>query len=544
MTLEYVAATHSFLIRVPRSRSDFVRELQGDHGWDLSIPASTPETAVMFTKDLYAAAAFSQDATPAAREQLGPVVDAIAKSWLTESKAHIRAPMDCELWSFQRAGVEYAMQRNNTLIGDEPGLGKTVQAICIANEMRAKRVLVICPAAIRLQWIAKIRQWTTLPWPYVLHPILKAGNGVHERAHWTVVSYDLASTAGIGSALARMTYDLIIMDEAHYLKTPDSRRTRAIFGGGKDRAFPPLAERAGALVAMTGTPLPNRPREAYTLTRALCWEAIDFLSEAGFTERYNPSHTIRNRYGAVVATDERTGRHSELQNRLRAHYMVRRLKHGSHGVMSQLQLPAYDLVQAEATGAVKQALQAESLLKIDPENLAGADAAILGHVAVVRRQMGLALAPQAVDYVKVCLDGGEEKIVVFAWHIEVLDILEKGLASYGVVRIDGSTSPKQRQHRVEQFQTNPKVRVVIGNMLAMGVGTDGLQHACNHCLIVEPDWVPGNNIQAVDRLDRGGQKRQVLADIMVAPGSFAERVLASALRKMRTIHKALDKRFQ
>jgi SNF2 family DNA or RNA helicase len=242
----------------------------------------------------------------------------------------------------------------------------------------------------------------------------------------------------------------------------------------------------------------------------------------------------------VFSVDERRGRHYELQARLRGNFMVRREKHGALGVATQLQMPVYDIVQMEETGPVKQALAAESLLHLDPDDLSGADSEILGHVAAVRRMMGIALAPQVADYARMLIDGGEEKLVLFAWHVEVLNILEQKLGNLGVVRIDGSTSTKARGERIEQFQTDPDIRICMGNMLAMGVGTDGLQHVANHCLIAEPDWVPGNNIQAIDRLDRGGQKRQVQADLFVAPNSIAERVLASALRKNRTIHKALD----
>ncbi len=543
MNLEYIEETRAFVLRVPRTNTPLVRELVQSHGWDMSLPRSTVDTALMFTTDAYAAAAFTEIATAEAREQLAPIAREVAKSWATESKANIASPAGTQLWPFQKAGVEFCMQRSHSLIGDSPGLGKTAQAICVANEMKAKRILVICPAAIRLQWIAKIREWTTLPWPYVLHPILKAGHGVHPNAHYTVVSYELASTAAIGAALADRTYDLLILDEAHYLKTIDTRRTRAIFGGGKDRKFEPLASRAGAVVALTGTPLPNRPREAYTLARGLCHEAIDFMSEQGFKDRYNPSMQITHN-GKIVANREESGRSFELQNRLRAHFMVRREKHGERGVMKQLVLPVYDIVQLEKTGPVKLALEAESMLHLDPETLSGADAKILGHVAEVRRLMGVALAPQVADYADMLIDGGEEKLVIFGWHTEVLDILQQKLAKHGVVRIDGSTSARRRQENVAAFQHNPRIKVIIGNMLAMGVGVDGLQHCCSHVLLAEPDWVPGNNVQAIDRLDRGGQKRQVQADIFVAPGSFAERILASALRKMQTIHKSLDARVQ
>jgi len=540
--LDYVPSTRCFTLRVPRGEAD-PQELMREHGLDFSVPASTNSSAVLFTREPYAAASFGAYATPQARGQIHGILTEIEASFAPDSQAHIRCPADKELWPFQRADIAYALRRTNTLVGDQPGLGKTPIAICYANEIAAKRVLVICPASIRLQWVKRIREWTTMRWPYVVHPIINSRHGVHPSAQWTVVSYDLARTEAIGRALAQGTYDLLILDEAHYLKESDSGRTRAIFGGGRDRAFDHLASRCGSVLALTGTPLPNRPREAYTLARALCFDSIDWSSEDTFKERFNPSMKVEVVDPKTGRTkffiDERTGRHAELQNRLRANFMTRHLK---REVMTQLKLPVYDLIQVEETGPVKQALKAESLLDIDPENLEGADADVLGHVAVVRRMMGIAMAPQVADYVADLLDGGEEKLVLFAWHIEVLNILQERLAKFGVVRIDGSTSASAKERKVNQFIKEPSTRIALGNILSMGVGTDGLQEVAWHALIAEPDWTPGNNIQCFDRLDRGGQTRTVQGDIFVAPGSFAERVLASALRKNQITHKALDKR--
>lgn len=543
MELDYVAGTKAFVLKVARDQSDLVQSLMQDHGLDFSLTASTSRTAVLFTREPYAAASFLEYATPQATQQLGGIADEIKLSWAKESGAHIKCPADCELWPFQRAGVEYAMRRSNTLIGDQPGLGKTPQAICFANEIGAKRVLVICPANIRLQWIKQIRKWTTMKWPYTVHAVLASRHGVNPLAQWTVVSYDLARSEAIGKALAKGVYDVLILDEAHYLKEADSRRTRAIFGGGSDPLFGALAGRSGSVLALTGTPLPNRPREAYTLARGLCFDSIDWASEAKFKERFNPSlkvEKIDDKTGQKkIYIDERTGRHAELQNRLRANFMVRRLK---REVMPQLQMPIYDLIQLEETGAVKQALQAESLLHIDPENLEGADAVALGHIAVVRRMMGIALAPQVAEYVDMLIDGGEEKIVLFAWHIEVLNILQQALSRHGVLRVDGSTGAAKKQKLVDMFVDEPRWNVMLGNIQSMGTGTDGLQKVSNHALIAEPSWTPGENIQCFDRLDRGGQGRKVQGDIFVAPGSFAEKILASSLRKLQVTDKALDRR--
>src|ERR1019366_5610995 len=125
-----------------------------------------------------------------------------------------------------------------------------------------------------------------------------------------------------------------------------------------------------------------------------------------------------------IYTDERTGRHMELQNRLRVNFMARHLK---REVMPQLKMPVFDIIQLTETGPVKQALAAEKLLDFNPETMQGADLAINGQWAIVRQQMGIALAPQIADYIEMLIDGGEEKLVLAGWHHAVLDIWEERL---------------------------------------------------------------------------------------------------------------------
>lgn len=557
MKLDYYPNTGAYTLTLPRSERDQITSLVKQHGMDFSESKSTASTAWLFTKEPYAAASFAKYGTERALDTMRPLLAQIAASWKENSDAHIACPPDQELWPFQRASVEYALGRNNTLVGDQPGLGKTPIAICYANEIKARRVLVVCPANIRLQWVERIRQWTTMRWPYHVYPILSGQSGVHPTAEWTVVSYDLARTEAIGKALALGTYDLVVLDEAHYLKSIDAERTQAIFGDhtgyfrkpvrnlrkeivGYDQWFDAIASRCGAVLALSGTPLPNRPREAYTISRGLCFDAIDWMSENKFQERFNPSMRMegtRSDGSTYMFNREEVGRAGELQNRLRGNFMVRHMK---RDVMKQLKMPVYDLVHVIETGTVKAALKAESLLDIDPDTLQGADAEVLGNWAVARHMMGLAIAPQVCEYAEMCLVGGEDKLVVGAWHKDVLDIYQKKLERFGVLRIDGSTSAGAKKQRVDLFQSDPSKRVMIGNTLSLGTGTDGLQHVCAHLLLGEPDPVPGNNEQFVDRLDRGGQLRTVLADLFVAPNSLLERILASALHKKQNTHQALD----
>jgi SWI/SNF-related matrix-associated actin-dependent regulator of chromatin subfamily A-like protein 1 len=541
MILDYTGK--DFILRVNRGEAD-IKELMSLRGLDFSNPASTPSQSVLYTNSPWPVADMLDLTTPAARSALAPYAARVAASRADNSGSHFKVPADQELWGFQKASLDYCLNGSgHGLIADEPGLGKTPQSIVYANEISAKRVLVICPAAIRTQWARKIREWSTMPDPYVVYPVFNARNGVHPQAQWTILSYSLARNPAIVAAIAKINYDLLILDESHNLKETNSQQTRAIFGQADGKyhpkgvdPLPAIASRAAHVLCLSGTPLVNRPLEAYTTTRALAWDAIDYLSLDRFRERYNPQkETVLK--GGKRFKQERTGRIIELGNRMRGTFMAR---HAKRDVMTQLKFPIYEVIQYEETKEIKRLIQAESLLGLDAGDIQTTNNyELLGHIAALRREMGVEVAPQAAEYIKTILDGGVEKITVFGWHIEVLDILQAALLRYGVVRIDGSTSGKHRQERVDAFVENPKIRVILGNIQSMGTGTDGLQKVCQRAVIVEPSWTPGENQQAIDRLDRGGQKGTVQADLLVPPGSVIEKILVTALEKAQVIHQTL-----
>jgi hypothetical protein len=571
MRLGYNETADVFHLHVRRKEHN-VRTLMVEHGLDFSDSASTPDEACLFTREPYAAASFAPYATAAAKRAMGVILPEIDASWKEESKANIACPADQELWPFQKADIEYALRRTNTLVADEPGLGKTPIGICYANEIQARRVLVIVPANIRLQWATKISQWTTMRWPYTIYPILTGKRGVHPTAEWTVVSYDLARNPNIGRALlAGDDYDLMICDEIHYLKTIDSQRTRAVFGdlatgtfrkwhepvisvndegqasveqdGYFEELFAALASKCHAIMGLTGTPLPNRPREAYVVARNFCHDSIDYMSEDNFKERFNPSAVVEGRRKdgtSYTYTREEAGRHGELQNRMRANFMTRHLK---KDVMPQLKLPFYDTIVVEENKAIKQALQAEHMLDLDLETLRPEDMETMGHIAKVRHMMGLAMAPKVAEYIEMLYKGGEEKLCIFGYHIKVLDIIEQRLQkSAKVVRVDGRVSAAKKQTLVDQFINDPGTGFFLANMTSAGTGTDGLQEVCWHALFAECSWTMGENQQCVDRLHRMGQGWTVQADFFVAPGSISAKILNSAIGKLENTTKVLDRR--
>lgn len=518
--------------------------LAAEHGLSWSQPSQC-----LFTDEPYQAVAFRDYATPAAQAQLGPVASEIAASWAMDAPGAnwpgYLCPDGLTPYPLQLADLDYIQRRQHTLDGDEMGIGKTPTAIMWGNLLgqgsRQFRGLVICPAMLRLQWADRIRQWSTIP-NVSVSALTSSSRGVPQAGgpedcgvHWTVLSYECARNPGINAAILKSNYDLLVLDESQFLKGPSTGRTRAILGAA-DRARS-IRDTAAHVLALSGTPIPNRPREAYTIASALCPEAIDYMSERAFGNRFNPKKVLRAKGGKVYGQVESTARPHELQARLRACFMTRHL---FADAFPQLRLPAYDLVYAEETASVRAALEAEKLLDIDPETFEGADIEILAEVATARKNMGIALAPQVASYCKLLMDGAADKLVVFAWHIEVMDFLQKALDKLGVLRVDGRTTEKAKQNAILQFQNDPGIGVMLGNALTLGTGTDGLQHVCRHAVFAEPDWSPGNIQQCVQRLYRSGQKSTVQADIFVARNSIAERVLATALRKGAVINMALD----
>lgn len=526
-----------FILEVDKTAKDTIKEHLAYRGLVFSTSASNAEKAILFTENPYALADLG-----AGVDGLDPLARAIEASRALDGKGTWKLPPGKELWPYQKGSLDYVISRKGGLLGDAPGLGKTPMAIAFANHFETIRTLVIVPASLRLQWGEKIAEWSTLPNPKI-SVMLKPKDGIHPTANYQVLSYESARNPAIVKAIGKYKWDLLICDEAHRMKSIDALTTRAILGNGRgmfergELKIPAIATHCRMKLALTGTLLLNRPSEAFTLLRAFDHEAIDFLSWEKFKEKYNRQATFHTVRGKRVSV-ESTALEQELQNRLRTHIMTRHLK---EDVLTQMKPPRYDLVRVEENGAVKDALNAEGLLGLSIEEIQTTkDIEILGHIAEARRLMGEAMAPQIAAYAREFLEGSEEKLVIFGWHISVLDMLQNKLAPFGVVRIDGRVSPQNRKNAVDSFIQDDNVRVFLGNIQAAGTGIDGLQTVCSRVYLAEPDWVPAQNEQAVARLDRIGQENVVRAEIFVAPGSLSERILVRALEKMNVIHRVMD----
>lgn len=450
---------------------------------------------------------------------------------------------------YQHAGVEYALSRDHALFGDAPGLGKTAEAILLGNAIEAKWTLVVCPASLRLNWEREIWMWSTIP-RVSTYPILKSKDGVSTEANYVIISYALLSNPSILNAIMDHRWDHLILDEAHALKDPmGNTRTKIICAPDL------LPSVVGRITMASGTILPNQPIECYNAIRLLNWDAIDRMSLESFRGYYYAKGSGMVR-GPVF--DEETMAWSyklhrsnsvrniprnlkDLQYRLRKNIMVRRLK---EQVLKELPPVQWHPFPLEMNAKMRKALkhpgwkEAEKLYDFDT----GAfqmGIPIDGAVSSARRELGEAKAPAVADYIDEMINSGTRKIVVAAWHHSVLNYLRERLQKHGLVFMDGSTSAVKKQKAVDQFQTDSEIGIILGQTMPLGEGWTLTE--AQDVVNAEPSWVPGQNEQLVDRINRMGQTGSyTIGHLPVAPDTLDERIVGTAVNKGKNIHQALD----
>ncbi len=403
---------------------------------------------------------------------------------------------------FQRVGAYDHLARNyHALLADQPGLGKTLQAIAAVEALHLKLVLVVCPASVRSNWLKEINEC------------------LGSSAGWRIISYNEAHKLSKQLEPGGPLWDAIILDEAHFLKTPESQRTQAIFG------VKGLARRANYKWALTGTPVLNRPREMYPLLKTLCpaFATMPFMRFADiYCAAYFDGHGI-NTKGASNLDD--------LARKLQG-FMLRRTK-----------LEVFPNRKAPLVQRVPIELSSKDLLEVRAQEdiIGGREARLssvhedfsqLGDTSTLLRLLGEAKVDHVFRFVDDLLET-VDKVVVFAHHIDVIERLKFKFQdhNYNPVVLRGGMSDLQKMEAIKTFQS-PSSRVFIGARTAAGVGINGLQQVCSTVCIVEPSWVPGETQQMIDRLDRMGQNAELVnAYILYAKSTLDEVVVQVHDRK-------------
>lgn len=427
----------------------------------------------------------------------------------------------------QIAGADFLLSRERGACWDEMGTGKTGTAIAAIERAGFKKVMIVCPAAVRQVWAGELRKFSARPL-LITKATSIDGAMVWQRGKSNILLCSYEHATKWGRHIDDL-FDALILDEAHYLKTWEAQRTRAILGTDCDGRRG-LARFAGHTWFLTGTPMPNDPADIWPYLRftgGVQQTRAQFIKH--FFNSYNGTFSARNEVRSDMAD---TLRDVVFRN------AVKRTK-----IDIGLSLPPIWLTTTSVDG---DAAEIRSLLRdwpgledaiVDAVEKGGLSFLDAQHIATLRRLVGEAKAPAYVELAAEELHSGLDKLVVMGVHTEALKTIRRGLEArgFGVVMLTGETPEKQRIEAVRSFQEEPAVRVFVGNVRAAGTGLT--LTAASRLDMFESSWTPADNAQALMRVHRLGQERRVEARFVSLADSIDDVVTATVARKTAAIAK-------
>lgn len=451
---------------------------------------------------------------------------------------------------YQVDGAAFLAATPQALLADEMGLGKSAQVILGCDLVGAFDILIVCPAAVRINWDREFYRFSPMDRPsnLILTGKDKPKRGVN------IVSYDLlASNEKLRKQLMACQWDVLCLDEAHYLKERTAKRTKALYGHNK---HPGIMHSAKRVWRLSGTPMPNNASELFTHLKSAgvvnqpYW---DFVYEfcAGFEGDFGYKIT------GVKNAPKLKG--------LMAQFMLRRKK---DEVMTQLPPIVFQNVTVERSEVeldpwfyenwrpigipaflqnmkdIDQSLKtALSTIKQGHHHNNDDSIALLESfsksTSTLRRYIGLAKLNKVLDIIEEELESKAiDKIVIFAMHQQVIELTRTRFRKFGAVTLYGGTPTAKRQQNIDSFQNNPRTRVFIGQVVAAGTGIT--LTSAHEVAFIEADWVPANNAQAAMRCHRVGQTKPVRVRFFTCAGSVDEDVMRVLVHKTREIAKIMD----
>jgi len=456
------------------------------------------------------------------REQHALAAGLVALSEATD--APLRVPgLAGELKPFQRAGVSYLLAQRRAFLADEQGLGKTIEALAALEADGAYPAVVVCPASLKLNWLREIERWLPARGVRTLSGTGEAAVEVREP-HIALVNYDIL--AARLAELRALGPRALVLDESHYCKNAAAKRTQAV--AQLAAAVPP----DGLLLALTGTPVMNRPPELIAQLRIL-GRLHDFGSGAQFGRRFRGPDA-----------------HLRLHWHLRARCFVRRRK---ADVLPQLPPKTRAVVPIELDNEPEYRLAERDLvawLRSQPLDLRELDArvaAALRAERLVRLNALKLLAARgklraALAWIHNFLATGE-RLVVFARHREIQRaVVERFPAALHIL---GDDAPGARDRALRAFQAPEGTddnQLIVCSIEVAGQGLT-LTRASNVAFL-ELDWTPAKHDQAEDRCHRIGQPHAVNIAYLLAADTVDETIATLLERKRSVIDAVTDGRHE
>ncbi len=450
------------------------------------------------------------------REEHAHAAGLVALSAATDADLDVHQ-LGGELKPFQRAGVQYLLNQRRSFLADEQGLGKTIEALATVEADGAFPVIVVCPASLKLNWMREIARW--LPARSV--QMLDGNRGAVPAADVTVVNYDIV--AGRLESLSALEPRAVVLDESHYCKNPGAKRTHAA------QQLCAVVPREGLVLALTGTPVMNRPPELISQLRIL-GRLGDFGSGAQFGQRFR-GHDA----------------HQRLHWHLRARCFARRLK---ADVLPQLPAKTRTVVPVALDNEPEYRLAEEDVIAwlhsqpLDLHQLDAKVAAALRAERLVRLNALKLLAARgklhaALSWIHDFLCSGEP-LVVFARHREIQHAVVERFPD--ALHVLGEESQRARDQAVRAFQAaeSTERQLIVCSIEVAGQGIT-LTRSSNVAFL-ELDWTPAKHDQAEDRCHRIGQQDAVNATYLLAADTIDETIATLLERKRAVIGAVTDGR--
>ena len=433
---------------------------------------------------------------------------------------------------FQGAAVQYAVRARRTFLADEPGLGKTLQALVSLETVGAFPALIVCPASLRLNWLREAEQWLPERSARALDPDRPVLD-----ADVCVVSYDVLHR--LTESLQRCPPRALVLDEAHFCKNPSARRTGAAL------AIAGALDEAALVLLLTGTPVVNRPDdliaqlrildrlEAVGGQRCLAQAQRDPLELALLHKRLRRTCFVRRHKGDVLEQlpdKQRVVVPMSITNRAEYRAVqadvarwLREQAEADQRFLAEIELlPPGEreaAIQARGREAEQRARRAEALIRVSKLALVAARGKL----------------DPAVEWIDAFLESGE-KLVVFTRHREIGDRLLQSFPDAAVAT--GRITADQRTQQIARFQEDSACRLIICSLDAAGVGIT--LTAASNVAFLEMGWTPATHDQAEDRVHRIGQHNAVTAWYLLAAETIDERIAGVVERKRRLVRAASD----
>lgn len=440
-----------------------------------------------------------------------------------------------EVREYQLDGVFFLASRVVALLADEPGIGKTFQALMGAEVAQCQAILILCPAVARFHWL---RQFEMYSKPERRCSILWGKRNEWPSTAGIICSYDLAIRKTESTWLCSRQWDLIICDESHALNNTASQRTALVW----DK----LAKRTRRLWCLSGTPARNNISELWPVLNAA---GVWTKGRRKFIEEF--CDVVQTVYGEKILGTKKTK--IDEAKRLLGPVMLRRYV---KDVMSQLPPLTHSMYPVERTPVdiqqwfskvtvgvlskeelfrqiADETRMTDSIIKVTNGNIdeaALALAALQNSTAQSRRYTGLSKVPAIADLVNMeLLEGHYQKIVLFCWHRDVIEFLKFSLRDWSPIVLFGGQLVSTKDSNINRFQTQQSVRVCIAQIAAAGVAID--LTAATEVGFVEASYVPADNAQAVMRVHRFPQKRPVRSRFFTLADSVDEQVMLILRKK-------------